>query len=191
MFLGKGHKTSPTTNFSGQFLESVSKATFLESGFLAVFSERIISMQLLFRKKKKSSQNIHLGGHAIISSKTPWITSSTFQLRCQGKTLRDGELTSLQRNHLRHANWKVQARIHPFDLVLQRAVGFKMFWRPTPSWWRRSSLFSGLMSFGVLWMLFNMSFLNINPQKKLDTFTKGFNRTWLLPKHCFQVDHEG
>ena len=70
MFLGKGHKTSPTTNFSGQFLESVSKATFLESGFLAVFSERIISMQLLFRKKK-SSQNIHLGGHAIISSKTP------------------------------------------------------------------------------------------------------------------------
>ena len=52
MFLGKGHKTSPTTNFSGQFLESVSKATFLESGFLAVFSERIISMQLLFRKKK-------------------------------------------------------------------------------------------------------------------------------------------
>ena len=124
---------------------------------------------------------------------TPWITTSTFQSGYQWNPHKGwwidtrytepfGTLKSL---------WKVQARkikvlqIH----VIRNVLLPKGSWRIQELPGSLFRLSKGFMSFGVLWMLFNMSFLNTN--KKQDPFTKDSLELGYCLNTVVKVDNEG
>ena len=190
MFLGKGHKTSPTTNFSGQFLESVSKATFLESGFLAVFSERIISMQLLFRKKKVFAKH-PFGGSCHHFFQNPMNHQQHLPAAVPRKNPKGWWIDKSATEPSKARKLEGPGKNSPFWFGATKSCGIQNVLTPDTFLVKKKFPFFRVDVFWGSMDAFQHVFFKHQPPKKLDTFTKGFNRTWLLPKHCFQVDHEG